>query len=194
MRPRAALMGGSFDPPHLGHIHLMHECASMTPLSSLILVPANISNFKRSSHPASFSDRVRMLEALTDDYRDLFPGDEINVEISQWEGEQGGVSYTSDTIRHFFPLIADGGRVNFIIGDDILASLTAWHDYDYLSSHVRFWCFSREGEAIPPDGAEVIMIKSSIVEASSTAVRGGDEAMLSGRVREYIHEHGLYRA
>ena len=194
MRPRTALLGGSFDPPHLGHIHLMHEVATLTPIGRLVIIPANISNFKQDSRPASFHDRVAMLRLLVSDYRAMFPLDGLEVEISSWEGEQGGVSYTSDTIRHFLPDIADDGRVNFIIGDDILPRLDGWHDYDYLCSHVRFWCFSRSGKASPPPGCDVVMIPSEILPASSTQIRDGDERMLSESVRKYIHEHDLYRA
>ncbi len=194
MRPRTALLGGSFDPPHLGHIHLMHEVAVLTPIGRLIVIPANISNFKQDSRPASFHDRAAMLRLLVSDYRAMFPSDVLDVEVSCWEGEQGGVSYTSDTIRHFLPDIEDGGRVNFIIGDDILARLSSWHDYGYLCSNVRFWCFSRGDKASPPEGADVVMIPSEILAASSTEIRGGDEKMLSESVRKYIHEHDLYRA
>ena len=108
-------MGGSFDPPHIGHIHIMHEVSSLTPIRRLIIIPANISNFKQGTHPASFPDRVEMLSLAVKDYKALYPEDELDVMVSRWEGEQGGVSYTADTIRHFFSEEEDEGRVNFII-------------------------------------------------------------------------------
>ena len=194
MKPRTALMGGSFDPPHIGHIHLIHEVAAMTPIERLIIVPANISNFKQGSCPASFSDRVDMLSLAIEDYMALYPDDEIMLEISRWEGERGGVSYTADTIRHFYSEAVDDGRVNFIIGDDILPDLEKWHDYGYLKDNVRFWCFSRDLDAEPPASALVMMVHSSVVTASSTAIRSGQMDMLSESVREYIDERGLYRA
>ncbi len=194
MKPRTALMGGTFDPPHLGHIHILHSVASLTPIERLVLIPANISNFKRDSHPASFEERVHMLSLLIEDYRAMYPADALSVEISRWEGERGGVSYTSETIRHFFDQAEDQGRVNFIIGDDILPTLDRWHDYDYLKDNVRFWCFTRDGMAVPPASALVMMIRNDAVDASSTAVRNGNRRMLSRSVREYIDERGLYRA
>ena len=194
MKPKSALMGGSFDPPHIGHIHIMHEVASLTPIRRLIIIPANISNFKQGTHPASFVDRVEMLSLAVKDYKALYPEDELDVMVSRWEGEQGGVSYTADTIRHFFSEEEDEGRVNFIIGDDILPSLDRWHDYDYLKDNVRFWCFSRGRDALPPASASVIMVGSDVVDASSTEIRHGNLDMLSESVREYVNEHGLYRA
>lgn len=194
MKPKTALMGGSFDPPHLGHIHIMHEVASLTPIERLVLIPANISNFKQQKRPASFEDRMSMLELAIKDYGKLYPDDRLSVGISRWEGEQGGVSYTSDTIRHFFDEYADDGRVNFIIGDDILPSLDRWHDYGYLRDNVRFWCFSRGMASDPPESSCVIMITSPIVSASSSAIRGGRMEMLSESVREYVYGHGLYKA
>ena len=161
-------------------------------MERLIVIPANISNFKQGSHPASFEDRVAMLSLLVEDYRAMHPDDALDIEISRWEGERGGVSYTSDTISHFFTEAEDDGMVNFIIGDDILPSLEKWHDYEYLRTHVRFWCFSRDTDAAPPSSASVIMIHTDTVMASSTAVRNGDLSMLSAGVREYVYDHGLY--
>ncbi len=193
MKHRIALMGGSFDPPHIGHIHLMHEVATRTPITSLLLIPANVSNFKQDSSPASFENRLEMLSLAVEDFHELYPSDDLDVDISRWEGEKGGVSYTSETIRHFFSFYAYDGKVDFIIGDDILPSLEKWHDYSYIKNHVRFWCFSRKGSVVPPESSEIHMVESSIIEASSTEIREGSVEMLSKRVKAYIDERGLYR-
>ena len=194
MKPKTALLGGTFNPVHSGHVHLMHEIYAKAGIGNLILIPAYLSNFKRQSHPVSFEERVEMLSLAIEDYKDIYPDDMMDVSISRFEGEKKGISYTSETVKAFFDSYNDNGKINFIIGDDILSRLDGWHDYDYLCSHVRFWCFSRSGKASPPPGCVVVMIPSEILPASSTQIRDGDERMLSESVRKYIHEHDLYRA
>ena len=190
---KTALLGGTFDPVHLGHVHLFHEAYERAGITHLIVIPVYISNFKRGTHPASFADRVRMLTLAVEDYHELYPDDELDVTISLFEGEKKGVSYTSDTIRAFFDETAEDGKVNFIIGDDIIPTLGHWHDADYLRAHVRFLCFTRLGEVENTSGAEVIFIKSDVYQASSSEVRAGCRDMLSHKVRKYADENKLYR-
>ena len=191
---RTAVFGGTFDPPHIGHMHIFHEVAALTPFDSLLVIPARISNFKQDSMPASFPDRLEMVRLLAADYRKRYPDDGLAIRVSDWEGKRSDISYTSDTIRHFFDELEHGGKVDFIIGDDHLAKLGKWHDFEFLASHVRFWCFSRDGSARNDTKAEVIFIHSDKVHASSTEIRMGNLDMLTPSVRSYIDEHKLYRA
>lgn len=194
MRNRYALLGGSFNPVHRGHIHLFHQAASFMDIDTLIVIPAFVSNFKQGSNPALFDARLKMLELALLDYRDEYPDDNLEVEISSFEGMKGSISYTSDTIKAFFPLTARGGKVDFIIGDDILANLDKWHEFSYIKDHVRFHCFTRGCEERVTHGAEVVFYDSSVLEASSSDVRLGHGEYLSPRVRRFIDENRLYRA
>ena len=194
MKRRTALLGGTFDPVHLGHVHLFHEACRKGGIDRLIVIPVYISNFKRGTHPATFAERADMLRLAVEDYRSLYPDDRMEVEISLFEGEKGGVSYTSETIKAFYAECEDEGKVNFIIGDDIIPTLGHWHDIEYLRGHVRFLCFTRLGNVENTSGAEVIFINSDVCRASSSEVRAGDETMLSERVRKYVDENRLYRA
>ena len=133
-----------------------------------------------------------MLSLAVEDYRDIYPDAKLEITVSLFEGEKGGISYTSDTIREFFDSAEDNGKVNFIIGDDIIPTLGHWHDIEYLRSHARFLCFTRLGSVENESGAEVIFIKSSVYHASSSEVRAGDMTMLSPRVREYVYANKLY--
>lgn len=192
---KKAVLGGTFDPVHMGHINLFHSVNECTDITTLYVIPAYVSNFKRERHTASFDDRMAMLNLAVLDYADLYPLDDLNIVVSDREGRRRGVSYTSDTIRALFDSLADDGRVNFIIGDDLVEGLSKWHDSIYLRDHVRFYCFVRDcGEHITPDGFEIHYVESGRTVASSTAVREGDFSSLSESVREYIEENGLYKA
>lgn len=191
---KKAVLGGTFDPVHMGHINLFHSVNDLTDITTLYVIPAYVSNFKRERHTASFDDRMAMLNLAVLDYADLYPLDSLNIVVSDREGRRGGVSYTADTIRALFDDLEDGGKVNFIIGDDLVEGLPGWHDSAYLKDHVRFYCFVRESvRHSVPEGFEIHFVESRRTEASSTAVREGDFSSLSDSVREYIEENGLYR-
>lgn len=191
---KKAILGGSFDPVHMGHINLFHNIATFTDITTLYVIPAYTSAFKRESRGADFDSRMEMLSLAIIDYADLYPEDDLFMVVSDWEGKRKGVSYTSDTIRHFYDEMEDDGKVNFIIGSDIVDTLEKWHDWEYLKTHVIFYCFKRgEGATRVPEGVEIIFIPSPLTEASSTEVRKGEFSVLSPSVLEYIEDAGLYR-
>ena len=190
---RSAILGGSFDPIHVGHLFLMHEAYRLCGIERIILVPANISNFKQGKPPVSFERRFLMAGLAVEDYRELYPEDDLEIIVSPIEGERRGVSYSSDTVRELIPEYGVDGRISFIIGDDIPETLPLWHDWPYLREHVDYLCFRREGGApCPDDGAHVSYIESDILESSSSSVRSGDHSGLSKRVRRYVEDEKLY--
>ncbi len=191
---KKAILGGTFDPVHIGHVNLFHSVSLLTDITTLYVIPAYESAFKRGQKRASFSDRMAMLNLAILDYTDLYPLDDLNIVVSDIEGRKGGVSYTSLTVASLFDELEDNGKVNFIIGDDLIEGLGRWHDAEYLKSHVRFYCFLRDNAPHnAPDGFEVIYIDSEMTVSSSTAVRDGDYSLVTDSVREYIEENGLYK-
>lgn len=190
---KKAILGGTFDPVHIGHVNLFHSINEYTDITTLYVIPAFVSAFKTKKRSASFSKRMEMLALAIADYSDLYPLDDLSIVVSDYEGRKKGISYTSETIKEFFPEFEDNGKVNFIIGDDLVETLPLWHDWEYLKSHVRFYCFTRNSiDKRPPEGAEVIFIDSPKTVSSSTMVREGVENLVTERVREYIEENGLY--
>ena len=191
---KKALLGGSSDPVHMGHINLFHNISTLTDITTLYVVPAYVSAFKVGHQSASFDDRMAMLNYAILDYSDLYPLDDLCIVVSDWEGERGGVSYTSETVKHFFDEAEDNGKVNFVVGTDIIPTLPKWHDWEYLKTHVRFFSFKRGEEDVTiPEGVEIIFIDSPLTDASSTEIRSGDRSMLSPSVLEYINDTGLYK-
>ncbi len=193
MKYKAALLGGSFNPIHIGHLSLIHDASAFLSIEKIILIPALLSNFKRGSRPLCFEERLHLIDLAIMDFHDIY-SDNIDIEVSTVERDRGGVSYTSDTVRYYFDEYNEDGKVNFIIGDDLLENLELWHDFDYLKDHVRFFCFNRGGKRRDVDGVEIHFFDNEKVESSSTDIRSGDFSALSGRVREYVRNNGLYRA
>lgn len=192
MYNKTALLGGSFDPVHLGHLSLFNNVFTLTDITSLIIIPTNTSPFKVDNKCASFRDRVEMLKLSLLDFKDIFPNCSGTIEISTFEGEEGGVSYTSDTIRHFYNDVVDNGKVNFVIGDDLVSDIEKWHDSEYLKKNVRFWCFTRENIEKADRGFEIHYVNSPVFTCSSSAIRDGNMDKLSSRVKEYVKNVKLY--
>ena len=199
-KAKVAVLGGSFDPVHLGHLFLLHCAISMTDYRRFLIIPAKVSNFKQDSRPqASDADRLTMLRLALEDFRDIYPEDSgAGIEISTMELERGGVSYTSDTIREL-KIQLDDPMIGLIMGDDHISGLTRWHDFDYLKQNVEFLICRRESSMsnwkLPEDICYRALIPSDIAPQSSSAIRTdleGNLDYLSRRVREYVKANNLY--
>lgn len=198
---KTAMIGGSFDPVHLGHLFLLHCAVSMSDYSSFILIPAKVSNFKQSSRPqASDQDRLEMLRLAVEDYRDLYPEDrDVDISVSTMELERGGVSFTSDTIRILKEKLGLD-RIGMVIGDDHLEGLSRWHDFEYLRDNVEFLICRRSQKGtnwdLIPEGVCYRRLEpENVAPQSSSAVRSDlqkNQDFLSRRVREYVKAKDLY--
>lgn len=202
---RIAILGGSFDPVHLGHLFLLHCAVSMTDYNSFMIIPAKLSNFKQNSMPkASDEERLEMLGLAMMDYMDIYSQDfcnrsqELDIKISPIELERGGVSYTSDTVRRLKEM--GYSDIGLIMGDDHIAGLSKWHEFDYLKENIEFLICRRSPEGTPwnliPEGVRVRRLEpKEVYPQSSSAVRtdlDGKLDYLSERVREYVKAKHLY--
>jgi len=200
-RDRIAILGGSFDPVHLGHLFLLHCAVSMSDYRHFILIPAKVSNFKQSSRPqASDEDRLNMLRLAVEDFHDIYPEDVgAKIEVSTMELDRGGISYTSDTIRILKEELGLD-RIGMVLGDDHLSGLSHWHDFEYLKDNVEFLVCRRSEEGtrwdLIPEGVMYRRLEpEKVAPQSSSAVRSdldGNMDFLSRRVREYVKAKGLY--
>lgn len=194
-----AILGGSFDPVHLGHLHLLKCVLELTEYDHVILVPAFLSNFKQDSVPNTDSkDRLAMLSLSLEDFEKENPQLLKNkkVTIDTLELDKGGVSYTIDTVKAIKEKYGIVGKLGVIIGDDHLKRLEAWYDFDGLLNEAKFVVFCRESKDHSdykvPCGLKLQFVNSPILCASSTEVRNGVLDLVSPSVKEYIKEHALY--
>lgn len=202
---KVAILGGSFDPVHLGHLFLLHCAVTMTDYRSFLIIPAKLSNFKRDSAPkASDSDRLEMLRLALADYHDIYADDfcikgaKTEIAISTMELDRGGVSYTSDTVR----ALKEGGydEIGLIMGDDHIEGLSMWHDFDFIRENVEFLVCRRDPKGPKwerlPQGVRCRRLEpSELFPQSSSAFRSdtsGKLGYLSERVREYVKAKHLY--
>lgn len=142
---KIVFFGGTFDPPHNGHLALADAVLEKGIADHVMFVPAWIPPHKILKGRVPYADRFRMME--------LAAGDRKNVSVSGLEGERGGVSYTIDSLEK---LSAEhpGNEYILLIGGDSLAQLHTWHRAEELAERFRIIYCPRPGET--PDLEELL--------------------------------------
>ena len=185
-----AVLGGSFDPPHIGHYFVIRQILELRrDIDKILLVPAYQHQWKPAF--ASIEHRKSMLQ--------YFAGN--RVEISDVEIQRKGISYTIDTIKEL--KTKTSAEIYWIVGSDIVYEFEKWERKDELIMEAHFLVFPRDPYHLPkklPQGFECIQDKNLITtNISSTTVRqrikmGKDISYLvPEKVEEYIIERKLYK-
>lgn len=194
------IYGGSFNPPHNGHVKLAREALSLFSLDRLIIMPAFVSPFKAGAAAVSARARYDMC---------VLAFENENTSVSSLETERGGTSYTVDTVKELSALYPDD-RLFLIVGSDMLLSFDRWKNYREILNYVTLAAVSRGGDdekelsafaantSVFPAGS-VCVRSFTPLEISSTEVRarcalGGDiSALVPESVNRYIENGGYYR-
>ena len=139
MRERIGIFGGSFNPIHLGHVGVAERAAAEHGLSRVLVIPAHVSPFK-TGEPPSLSDAVRwrLVRLACEGHPLLEPCD---IEL-----KRGDVSYSIDTVRAVKAAHPDA-ELFFIVGEDSVAGLPRWKDWDQLRRLCTFVSFPRTRES-----------------------------------------------
>ncbi len=120
---RIALFGGSFDPPHLGHLHIALAAAKRLHLDRVLLAPAGRQPLK-AHHLTPFADRLAMLALLAEGHSQL--------QASDVDAPQAGPNYTADTLARLRPTLQPGTELFFLAGADSFLTLRQWHRAEAL--------------------------------------------------------------
>ena len=197
---KTALYGGSFDPPHLGHLAVARQVLERLAVDRLVFLPASHSPLKDGTPTATDADRLAMLR--------LIAAGEPRFAVSDLEIARGGVSYTVDTLREWRRL-NPGDEILFIAGMDSLLSLHAWREPLEIARLCTFVTFRRPGLSLPspselrlpPDIAEKLVsqiVEGPLVDVSSSDIRArasrGDAlaGLVPRPIASYISAKGLY--
>jgi len=202
---KTAIIGGTFDPVHYGHLHLLHWLVSTTDYQRILFIPVFLPPHKAYDRKVADLDRVNMLKLALQAYLKKYPDDRtVDLIVDDCEIQRQGVSYMIDTVQDVLVRYPVAGKPAVVIGDDLLPGLTTWHRYSELCLMVDFMVFHRSNEtfarALPP-GAVGRIMQNPLLEDSSTRIRAilhgqGAEVELSSlmpqSVVNYIRNHGLY--
>lgn len=195
---RAGVLGGTFDPPHLGHLVLAAAARRALGLHRVLLVPAG-DPWRKNDQLVSRADlRVRMVRAAAE------PTPWI--EVCTLEVERSGPSYSAETL---WELAAAGGEWWFILGADALMDMPSWHEPARLIAAARVAVASRGGdsievsremeEAVPDIEQRIDFVPMPELRISSTDLRARVHdgrptgVLLPEAVRRVVDETGLYR-
>ncbi len=201
---RVALFGGSFDPPHLGHLHVARAAHEELALDEVRLLPAAEPPHKRSRALAPAADRLAMVTRLA--------ASEPWLAVDSRELARGGLSYTYDTLVELRRELAPAVALFFLIGSDSLHDLPTWHRAAELVELATFVTVPRDRGSLEEAKAAVrarlpaaaprllaqvlavapLPISSSEVRARCRAGLPVDELVPTG-VRDWIAQRGLYR-
>jgi len=197
---RIGIYGGTFNPPHVGHVRAAQYALTALGLEKLLVIPSFLSPHKELPEgSASAQQRMEMLGLCFDG--------EKNIQVSDLELQRGGASYTFETVRQVKGLYPDAELVLFM-GTDMFLSFLNWRNPDIILQDVSLGVFYRgarnEAEAIARQkkviegmGAKVYVMENPVTEISSTDLRRmlvfrcADDFLTPG-VSEYIRANGLY--
>lgn len=190
---KIGVFGGTFNPPHNGHVRLAKAAADELKLDKLLVIPSCIPPHKIAAKLADGQERLEMCR--------LAFGCDPRFEVSPMELERGSRSYTVETLRELKALYPDS-ELYFIVGSDMLESFDKWYLWQEILSLSVLCAASRE-EGYSPDlsrfgklAERIKIITLDPLEVSSTQIRNSagevSSELLDPKVAAYIREHGLY--
>ena len=197
---RLGILGGTFDPPHLGHLIIAEAAAGGLALDRVLWVPSGIQPLKRDQRITPAEARVAMVaRAIADN--PLFA-------LSRADVDHSGLSYTVDTLARLRAAWGPEAAFWFIIGADSLATLLSWRDPAGILAQTRLAVAPRPDIAVPWPALDAALpalrgcldpIASPLIGIRARDLRVAVAAGRSIRyqvppaVEAYIAEQGLYR-
>ncbi|WP_088008058.1 nicotinate-nucleotide adenylyltransferase [Indiicoccus explosivorum] len=184
---KVGILGGTFSPPHIGHMVMAAEAKFSLGLDEVRLMP-NADPPHKKAPAANARQRARMAE--------LAAGGCPGVAVERYETDKGGKSYTVETMEALTEREPDS-RFYFLIGGDMMESLSAWHRIDDLLQLVEFAGFKRPGYGVTSK-YPVTVIDAPVIELSSTFIRerirngGPFSHLVPPEVEQYIRKERLY--
>jgi nicotinate-nucleotide adenylyltransferase len=213
---RIGILGGTFDPIHLGHLRSAEEISQALDLEKVYLIPSASPPHKTNEAVTPFHHRLVMTRLAAN----ISP----SLEALDLEGRRAGHSYSIETLRELSRIVGPNGEMFFILGMDAFLEIGTWKEYEHLFDYAHFIIIGRPGfetvrlrdalsnlgmgierKATGPDlftapsGKTVRLVNTTLMDISSTRIR---EMVRKGRsirflipedIRIYIAKNQLYR-
>ena len=188
---RIGVFGGSFNPPHLGHLLVAESIREDQNLDRVIWIPAATPPHKRREEMLSADHRLEMVR-LAVHGNDAF-------EVSDIELRRGGVSYTLDTLDAFADGLTHEDELFLLVGSDSYRQLETWYRPDMVVERAHLIVYPREAgdlevsKRFPATTVDAPVIPISATEIRLRIARGlSIRYFVSDAVRRYIQSRGLY--
>jgi len=187
---KIGILGGTFNPIHIGHLILAEEAREKLGLDKIIFVPTYLPPHKDSSDIASAKERYTMIKLAikTNKY----------FSVSDVEIKRDGRSYTIDTIKEFRKRYPND-ELYFITGSDLLKYLDEWKDLNEIIKMVKFVVATRPGYPLEKIPGYISTVAIRAVDVSAFEIRKAIKEetsfryLLPERVFNYINKKKLYR-
>ncbi len=189
---KIGVFGGTFDPPHNGHLIVAEFVRHRLGLDRILFVPSWISPHKQERQATAAPARLAMLRLAVDRTPEL--------EASDAEIRRGGVSYTVETLRSISA--ETRAEISLLIGADNFIEFETWREPDEILSLARLVVMSRPGSPFPDDRSlhsGILRIEVPEIMITATQIRASVHArrsiryLVPLRVEKYILEQNLYK-
>ncbi len=196
---RLAVIGGSFNPVHNGHVALAFAVRRRLGYDRVLFVPANLPPHKELASGATAQDRLAML-ALAVKAANLEAGEDF-LAVDECEIARGGISYTIETIGELEARYGARleGKIGLVMGQDLVAGFSSWRRADELAERADI-ILARRGDGCGPFPWRHVELDNSLLPVSSSGIREAIKAGMPWRslvpeaVSRYIGEHTLYES
>lgn len=191
---RIGILGGTFDPIHLGHLVLAEQAKERLKLDQVIFIPSASPPHKTNRKLSSAKDRFQMTRLALEE--------NPSFSISDIELKRGGLSYTVDTLRELKKLYPNS-EIYFLTGSDVLNEIQTWKDPEHIYKLVNVVIAKRPSfDSFDPQNhfaKKSIIVPITGVDISSTQIRKRIEKgqsikyLVPAKVEEYIRRKKLYQ-
>ncbi len=189
-REKVGILGGTFNPPHIGHLIIAEQVRDQLDLDKIVFLPT-------AEPPHSSIDKKTISSDIRVELLELAIQTNSNFEMELYEVEKGGKNYTYNTMKALVDLYP-AVDFYFIIGADMIEDLPTWYEIDKLVELVQFVGVNRPGYEAETD-YPLIMVDVPLVDISSSAIRKKVaqgctiQYLVPEDVQNYIEREGLYQ-
>jgi nicotinate-nucleotide adenylyltransferase len=187
---RIGILGGTFNPIHIGHLAIAQVALQKLDLDKVIFVPCCLPPHKNANTVISAQDRLQMVRLATEE-NPVFS-------VSDYEIKKGGKSYSYYTVEHFYKKFHQGAKIYFIIGADALEDLDKWHRINDILKIATFVAVERKGSRLAKSNRKIKYISMPAIDISSSEIRrllrAGESVkyLMPEKVIKFIKRKKLY--
>jgi len=211
---KLGILGGTFDPIHLGHLRTAEEIGQELDLEKVYLIPSASPPHKTGAPVTPFHHRLTMTQ--------LAVSDSAILDVLDLEGNRPGMSYSYETLRELHAMFKPDPEIYFILGIDAFLEIKTWKRHKDLFDLAHFVIISRAGypmeelepfvsssglgirktstadRFVMPSGKSLLVRETTLMEISSTHIREmaamgrSIRFLVDGPVGDYIAQKGLY--
>ncbi|MBF0569562.1 MAG: nicotinate-nucleotide adenylyltransferase [Candidatus Omnitrophica bacterium] len=188
---KIGLLGGTFDPIHIGHLLMARAAMETMRLDRVIFIPSCVPPHKKVPTLFSAKDRLQMARLATKGNPQF--------EVSDFEIRKGGKSYSVETVRYFRQKGQPADQLFFIVGGDAIKQIDSWKDIGQLKKMCSFVSVNRPGYPRGETEQKYHAVTMNGIEMSSTEIRKrilqkkSIQYLVPDAVLEYIRKNRLYK-